>query len=141
VTDRALRIAIGVLAIAGISIAGYLTYARYAHVELICSTGGCETVQRSRYSVVAGVPVAVLGLIGFVVLLATAALPQGWAAAAGAATALAGLVFAVYLLVLQLFVIDAVCQWCVASDVAVALIAVLAALRLRGASFSLSAAS
>ena len=140
-TDRTLRIAIGVLAIAGIATAGYLTYARYAHVELICSTGGCETVQRSRYSVVAGVPVAVLGLIGYLVLLATAALPQAWAAAAGAATALAGLVFAVYLLVLQLFVIDAVCQWCVASDVAVALIAALAVLRLRGASFSPPAAS
>ena len=89
-TDRTLRIAIGVLAIAGIATAGYLTYARYAHVELICSTGGCETVQRSRYSVVAGVPVAVLGLIGYVVLLATAALPQAWAAAAGARRPLRG---------------------------------------------------
>jgi uncharacterized membrane protein len=141
VTDRTLRLAIGVLAIAGIAIAGYLTYARYADVELICSTGGCETVQRSRYSVVAGVPVAVLGLIGYAVLLATAALPRAWAVAAGAAAALAGLVFAAYLLVLQLFVIDAVCQWCVASDVVLAVIAALAVLRLRGASFSSSPAS
>jgi uncharacterized membrane protein len=141
VTDRALRLAIGVLAIAGIAIAGYLTYARYANVELICSTGGCETVQRSRYSVVAGVPVAVLGLIGYAVLLATAALPQAWAVAAGAAAALAGLVFAAYLLVLQLFVIDAVCQWCVASDLVLAVIAVLAVLRLRRASFSSPSAS
>jgi uncharacterized membrane protein len=141
VTDRALRLAIGVLAIAGIAIAGYLTYARYANVELICSTGGCETVQRSRYSVVAGVPVAVLGLIGYAVLLATAALPQAWAVAVGAAAALAGLVFAAYLLVLQLFVIDAVCQWCVASDVVLAVIAVLAVLRLRRASFSSPSAS
>lgn len=140
-TERALRLALGVLAAAGIAIAGYLTYARYANVELICSTGGCETVQRSRYSVVAGVPVAVLGLIGYAVLLATAALPQAWAVAAGAAAALAGLVFAAYLLLLQLFVIDAVCQWCVASDVVLTVIAVLAVLRLRGASFSSSPAS
>jgi uncharacterized membrane protein len=141
VSDRTLRIAIGALAVAGIAIAGYLTYARYADVQLICSTGGCETVQRSRYSVVAGMPVAVLGLIGYVVLLATAVLPHAWAAAAGAAAALAGLVFALYLLVLQLAVIDAVCQWCVASDVVVAAIAVLAVLRLRRASFSPAAAS
>lgn len=140
-SDRTLRIAIGALAVAGIAIAGYLTYARYADVQLICSTGGCETVQRSRYSVVAGMPVAVLGLIGYVVLLATAVLPHAWAAAAGAAAALAGLVFALYLLVLQLAVIDAVCQWCVASDVVVAAIAVLAVLRLRRASFSPAAAS
>jgi uncharacterized membrane protein len=141
VSERTLRAAIGVLAVAGLGVAGYLTYARYAHVELICSTGGCETVQRSRYAVLAGVPVAVLGLAGYVGLLVTAALPQAWAAAAGAAAALAGLVFAAYLLVVQVFVIDAVCQWCVASDVVLAAIAVLAVLRLRAASFSPPAAS
>jgi uncharacterized membrane protein len=141
VSERTLRAAIGALAIAGLAVAGYLTYARYAHVELICSTGGCETVQGSRYAVVAGVPVAVLGLIGYVVLLVTALLPQPWAAAAGAAAALAGLAFAAYLLVVQLVVIDAVCQWCVASDAVLAAIAVLAVLRLRGASFSPPAAS
>jgi uncharacterized membrane protein len=141
VSERTLRIAIGVLAVAGLAVAGYLTYARYAHVELVCSTGGCETVQRSRYAVVAGVPVAVLGLVGYAVLLVTAALPQAWAAAVGAGAALAGLVFAVYLLVVQVAVIDAVCQWCVASDVLMAAIAVLALLRLRHTSFSPQAAS
>jgi uncharacterized membrane protein len=141
VSDRTLRIAIGMLSVAGLGVAGYLTYARYAHVELICSTGGCETVQRSRYAVVAGVPVAVLGLVGYVVLLVTAVLPQAWAAAVGAGAALVGLVFAAYLLVVQVAVIDAVCQWCVASDALLAAIAVLAVLRLRSASFSTPAAS
>ena len=140
-SDRTLRIAIGLLAVAGLGVAGYLTYARYAHVELICSTGGCETVQRSRYAVVAGVPVAVLGLVGYAVLLMTAVLPQAWAAAVGAGAALFGLLFAVYLLVVQLAVIDAVCQWCVASDALLAAIAVFAVLRLRGASFSPSVTS
>jgi uncharacterized membrane protein len=141
VSDRALRIAIGALAVAGIAIAGYLTYARYSDVELICSTGGCETVQRSRYSVVAGVPVAVLGLGGYVFLLVTAWLRQAWAVVAAAAAALAGFVFGAYLFVLQVAVIDAVCQWCVASDVALTAIAVLAVLRLRRASFSPPATS
>jgi uncharacterized membrane protein len=141
VSDRTLRIAIGMLSVAGLGVAGYLTYARYAHVELICSTGGCETVQRSRYAVVAGVPVAVLGLVGYVVLLVTAVLPQAWAAAVGAGAALVGLLFAAYLLVVQVAVIDAVCQWCVASDALLAAIAVFAVLRLRSASFSTRAAS
>jgi uncharacterized membrane protein len=141
VSEGTLRIAIGVLAVAGLAVAGYLTYARYAHVTLVCSTGGCETVQHSRYAVVAGVPVAVLGFVGYAVLLVTAGLPQAWAAAVGAGAALAGLVFAVYLLVVQVAVIDAICQWCVASDVILAAIAVLAVLRLRYTSFSPQAAS
>jgi uncharacterized membrane protein len=83
----------------------------------------------------------VLGLVGYAVLLVTAALPQAWAAAVGAGAALAGLAFAVYLLVVQVAVIDAICQWCVASDVILAAIAVLAVLRLRHTSFSPQAAS
>jgi uncharacterized membrane protein len=141
VSERTLRIAIGVLAVAGLGVAGYLTYARYAHVQLVCSTGGCETVQHSRYAVVAGIPVAVLGLVGYAVLLVTAALPQAWAAAVGAGAALTGLAFAVYLLIVQVAVIDAICQWCVASDVILTAIAVLAVLRLRHTSFSPQAAS
>ncbi len=140
-TDRRLRVGIALLAVAGAGIAGYLTYARYAHVELICSTGGCETVQRSRYAVVAGVPVAVLGLAGYVFLFATALVSRPWAVVAGAAGALAGVLFGLYLLVVQVFVIDAVCQWCVASDVALAAIAVLAVLRLARASFPAPPAS
>jgi uncharacterized membrane protein len=140
-TDRTVRVAIGALAVAGLGVVAYLTYARYAHVELICSTGGCETVQRSRYAVVAGVPVAVLGLAGYGVLLVTAALPQSWAAAVGAGAALAGLAFAAYLLVVQLMVVDAICQWCVASDVILAALAALAVVRLRRTSFSPAPAS
>ena len=136
-TERSLRIAIGALSFAGVAIAGYLTYARYTDVSILCATGGgCETVQRSDYSVVAGVPVAVVGLAGYLVLLATAALPQVWAAATGAAAALSGPAFAAYLLVVQVAVIDAVCSWCATSDAVLAAIAILAALRLRGANFA-----
>ena len=135
-SERSLRIAIGALSLVGIAIAGYLTYARYADVSIICPTGGgCETVQQSEYSVVAGVPVAVVGLAGYLALLVTAALPQAWAATAGATAALSGLAFAAYLLVVQIAVIDAVCGWCVASDVVLAAIAVLTVLRLSGPSF------
>ena len=63
-SDRALRFCVGALASAGLLVTGYLTYARYADASITCTTGGCETVQESSYATVAGVPVAVLGLLG-----------------------------------------------------------------------------
>ena len=44
-TDRALRGAVGCLALAGAGIAGYLVYARYTGTTIVYATGGCETVQ------------------------------------------------------------------------------------------------
>jgi uncharacterized membrane protein len=122
-SDRALRSAVGVLATAGAAIAGYLTYARFTHTTLACSTGGCEVVQRSDYAELAGIPVALLGLAAYVFLLGTAFLSSEPARAAAAAVAVAGAAFSAYLVYIQIAVIDAICQWCIASDVVMALIA------------------
>jgi uncharacterized membrane protein len=130
-TDRTLRVAVGVLAAAGAAVAGYLAYARYAETALACATGGCETVQRSDYAVIAGVPVAVLGLGAYLVLLGTAFATSEVARLVGAVIAVSGTLFAAYLLYAQVVVIDAVCQWCVTSDVLVTLLAVACVLRLR----------
>jgi uncharacterized membrane protein len=124
VTESQLRPAIGALALAGLAIASYLTYARYSGTQLYCATGGCETVQHSRYAVIAGIPVAVLGLAAYGAVLGTAIAPGSTAAALGFGLAAAGVVFSAYLLVAQLFLIHAVCQWCVASDVVVTLLAI-----------------
>jgi uncharacterized membrane protein len=63
--DRRLRIAIGVLCVIGIGVAGYLTYTHYEGLRVLClSSGGCETVQQSAYSKLDGIPVAVVGLAG-----------------------------------------------------------------------------
>ena len=121
--DRALRTAVGILAAAGAAIAGYLTYARYAHTTIACTTGGCEIVQRSNYAELAGIPVALLGLMAYVFLLGTAFSSAELARAAGAAVAVAGAAFSAYLVYVQIAVIDAICQWCVASDVVMALLA------------------
>ena len=129
-SEGRLRLALALLALTGAAVASYLVYARYSGTRIACATGGCETVQHSRSAELAGVPVAVLGLVLYLALV-LCALARGAAAAAGAALALAGLLFAGYLLVVQLAVIDAVCQWCVASDVILAAIAVLAVVRLR----------
>lgn len=129
-TERRLRAAIAALALTGVGIAAYLTYVRYAGVRIACATGGCETVQQSSYAKVAGVPVAVLGLAGYVAILATALFAGSGAAALGAMLSGGGFLFSLYLLYAQLFEIDAVCQWCIASDVVIGLLALATALRL-----------
>lgn len=132
-TDRALRIAAALVALAGVAVAGYLTWAHFADSAVVCvAGGGCETVQKSDYAEIAGVPVALLGLIAYTVVLALVAWDSLTARLGAATLALVGLLFGMYLLALQLFVIDAVCVWCLANDVLIApALAVLTGLRLR----------
>ena len=132
-SDRALRLLVALVALAGVVLAGYLTSAHYADASLVCPVGGgCETVQESEYAEIAGVPVAVLGLGAYVVLLALVLWDAPAARVAAAAIALVGVLFSAYLLVVQLFVLDAVCVWCLVNDVLIApALAVLTALRLR----------
>jgi uncharacterized membrane protein len=133
VSDRRLRLGAGIVALAGLAIAGYLTWVHFDDAALVCvAGGGCETVQESEYAEIAGVPVAVLGLAAYAVILGLIALDSPSARLGAAMLALVGLVFSMYLLALQLFVIDAVCAWCLANDVVIApLLAVLTALRVR----------
>jgi uncharacterized membrane protein len=130
-SDRHLRGAVAALAAIGAGLAAYLTYVRYADATIVCATGGCETVQRSDFAVLAGVPVAVLGLGAYLVLLATSLSKSDFTRMTGAVVAVSGVLFAVYLLYTQIILIDAVCQWCVASDGLIALLAVASVLRLR----------
>lgn len=132
-TDRHLRAAVAALALLGVAIAGYLTVAHFADVRIACPTGGCETVQSSRYSELLGIPVALLGLGAYLVVLATAASAREAARALGAAVAVGGAVFALYLVYVQAVVLEAFCLWCLANDAVIVLLAVAAALRLRSA--------
>jgi uncharacterized membrane protein len=126
-----LRVAIGALALVGAGIAAYLTVVKLSHVSPVCPTGGCATVERSKYAELAGIPTAFFGLLAYLAVFATALRREESALVAGAAVALVGVAYAAYLLVVQLAVIDAVCTWCVASDVVVALLAALAVVRLQ----------
>ena len=132
-SDRSLRIAVAALALVGAGIAAYLTYARYAHVTIACSTGGCETVQSSDYAEIVGIPVAVLGLAGYLAIFATALFHGELARVVGAGLALGGLVFSVYLILVQVFAIEAFCQWCLASDVVMLFLTLAALARVRQA--------
>lgn len=132
-SDRLLRIGAAAVCLAGIGIAGYLSWARVADATVICvAGGGCETVQNSDYAELLGVPVAVLGLGTYAVILALIAWDAPLARLGAASIALFGMLFSIYLLVVQAFVIEAFCTWCVANDVLIApALALLTALRLR----------
>jgi uncharacterized membrane protein len=128
--DRRLRIAIGVICLIGIGIAGYLTYVHYAGLKVVClSSGGCETVQSSRFAKLDGIPVAVLGLIGYITILLSLALPSDLGRSAGFGVALIGFLFSMYLTYRELFTIKAICQWCVSSAVLMTILVVLTAIR------------
>ncbi len=132
-SDRVLRVALIVVSLAGIAVAGYLTYVHYEPKALICTgSGGCETVQESSYAVLIGIPIAVLGLGVWVVALALTIWNSELARTLTAAIAIGSLAFAAYLVILQLFVIDAICVWCMVNDlVLVPALTILALLRLR----------
>jgi uncharacterized membrane protein len=132
-SDRSLRIAAILVTLAGIGVAGYLTWAHFADQSVICvQGGGCEKVQDSSYSEIAGIPVAVLGLASYLTVLALLVWDAPIARLSAATIAVVGLLFGAYLVVVQLFVIDAVCVWCMANDLVIGpALAVLTLLRLR----------
>ena len=134
-SDRILRIALLAVTGAGVAVAAYLTWVHFQPDSLICTGGGgCEKVQDSEYSVIAGIPVAVLGLGAWVAALALALWDSELARTLLTALSLVALAFAVYLVILQLFVINAICVWCMVNDVVlVPLLAALALVRVRRA--------
>jgi uncharacterized membrane protein len=134
------RVSIAALAAVGAAVTGYLTLAHYDGARLVCPTSGCETVQHSSYALLLGVPVALLGLLAFLGMLAAAAVDTPSARTAGAALALTAFIFSGYLFVVQLAVIHALCTWCVMTDVATTLLLPLTWLRVRATSSAPGAA-
>jgi uncharacterized membrane protein len=133
------RMGAALLSLAGLFISAYLYLYKLGRIgSLACGTGGCETVQLSPWSRVAGVEVALIGVLGYAALLGAslAALQPGLSGQRWPATLLAGLagvgvLFTAYLTYLELFVIHAICRWCVASGVIILAILAAALLELR----------
>jgi uncharacterized membrane protein len=130
-TDRRLRGAIFALALVGFGVAAYLTYVHYEDIKPVCGLGGdCQKVQTSQWSELGGLPVALIGLIGYALILASLFVPGEPGRLAGAFLALIGFAFSAYLTYRELFSIDAICPWCVVSACLMTLLAVLTATRL-----------
>jgi uncharacterized membrane protein len=126
-----LRFAAAGLALVGVGIASYLLYVRHSGAAPACTSGGCDTVQRSAYSEIFGVPVAAFGLVGYLCILVSSAARGERARFGQASIALTAFGFSTYLLFVQVLVIGALCDWCLASDAVTTAVAGLALVRLR----------
>src|SRR5262245_25709203 len=116
----------------GIGVATYIAIAEAGGGAPTCLAGGggCETVAESPYSDLAGINVALIGIAGYVLLLVASLLRGDGARLGGFALALAGFGFSVYLTYLELFVIEAVCEWCVVSAILMTILFGLNAVRM-----------
>jgi uncharacterized membrane protein len=134
VSEGALRRVAAFLAAFGLGVAAYIAIAEADGGAPACfaGSGGCATVAASSHSELAGISVALIGVVGYALLLGAALLRGDGARMAGFGLGLAGFGYTVYLTYLELFVIDAICQWCMVSAVLmVALFAVSATRMLR----------
>ena len=130
------RMSAALLSLAGLFISAYLYLYKIGRIgTLACGTGGCEAVQLSPWSRVAGIEVALIGVVGYAALtaLSLAALQPGlssrrWPTLALLLLAGTGVAFTIYLTYLELFVIHAICRWCVGSGLIIVAIFILAVL-------------
>jgi uncharacterized membrane protein len=124
------------IALAGMFVALYLSLYKLGYIgALVCAVGSCEKVQTSRWASLLGAPVAVWGVVFYVVVLAIALVGMRPTLADDRRLSLllvlvtgGGVLFSAWLTYLELFVIDAICQWCVISallTVALLLVSVL----------------
>jgi uncharacterized membrane protein len=130
-TDLRLRQVVASLATVGVGVAGYLTDVHYAGLTPVCAIShGCETVQSSRYAFLGGVPVALLGLIAYLIVLASSLARGERALLTGFGLSVIGFAFSVYLTYREVFTIHAICSWCVSSAIVFTLLAVVSTARL-----------
>jgi uncharacterized membrane protein len=125
-----------VLTALGLVVASYLTYIHYAGIKPLCGRngGGCEIVQTSAYSKLAGVPVALIGLLGYIAILGSLLVRESETSRfATVAFTVIGFGFSAYLTYRELFTIHHICEYCVSSAVVVTILMCLAVWRfLRG---------
>ena len=130
------RMAIATVALVGLFVAVYLTLYKLGAIgELTCTVGSCETVQTSRWATFLGLPVAAWGVGFYLATLVVAFLGLQDRHADSPTLSLVlvamsgwGVLFSGWLTWLELFVIDAICMWCVISAILVAIIFVLSVL-------------
>jgi uncharacterized membrane protein len=127
------------LALAGMGVSGYLTWAHLASQSVACGQSrGCDIVQQSVYSEVGGIPVALLGLVAYTALLVLTLLrgriPEdldSYIPLAIFGISLIGVLYSAYLTYLELVVIYAICKWCISSAIIITVISLLSLVDLK----------
>ena len=133
------RMIVAALALAGIFLALYLLLYKLGMIgALTCNVGSCETFNTSKWARFLGIPVAGWGVAWYMATfaMAVASIQGRFADSPGISLALlvmttTGLIFSAYLTWLELFVIHAICQWCVVSAVLVLVMFILTVLDYR----------
>jgi uncharacterized membrane protein len=129
-----LDFAIPILAIIGLGASIYLTYVEVTHTHALCGpVGDCNAVQSSPYAKLFGViPIGLVGALGYIAILVTwiwrRVRSDAFSRVAGPimfGMALFGTLFSVYLTYLELFVIHAVCIWCLSSAIIITVLLLL----------------
>jgi len=129
------RMGIALLALVGVLVSTYLMLHRLGYIgSLACGVdGGCSTVQSSEFATFVGIPVPLVGLVGYGALMAVAlaSISPRWQDSRALAALLFGMagvgfLFSAYLTALEAFVIHAWCRWCVASAIIATLVFLLA---------------
>ena len=132
--EGTLRMIATFVAAFGLGVATYIAIEAAGGDAPACIAGssGCETVANSTYSHLLGVNIAVFGIAGYALLLAAALLRGDGARMAGFGLSLAGFGYSVFLTYLELFKIEAICQWCMASAVLMTVLFGLSTIRMVG---------
>lgn len=128
------RMLTALVALVGLFVAAYLALYKLGVIgTLACGAGSCETVQLSRWATFLGIPVALWGVGYYAVVfgVAFAGVQERWSESRGLALSLLaltgwGVIYSAWLTYLELFVINAICRWCVVSAVIAAALFVLA---------------
>jgi uncharacterized membrane protein len=126
----AARILIPVSGVAGLGVSGYLTYTHFANVAAVCVLNAkCETVLTSRFAEIWNIPLALIGMVMYLVIICLGLLlwrkESAWehvTAAGILGVGLVGIIFTAYLYYLEIFVLHGFCSWCVISSIILAFI-------------------
>jgi uncharacterized membrane protein len=133
-SEWTLQRAIAFAAALGVAVAAYIAIAEAGGDSPVCLAGGsgCRTVAESSYSEAAGINIAIFGVVGYLLLLATAFFANDTARFGGFVVSLGGFGYSVFLTYVEIFKIEAICHWCIASAVLMTILFALNAIRLIG---------
>lgn len=124
--EGVLRVVLAVVAVLGLAVAAYLTYVRYSGGEVACVVGGgCDTVQKSEYATLVGIPVPALGLAGYTGFLVSALIPGPLGRALGLFNGVVAFGFSAWLTAVEAFILETWCAWCVTSATLVTIATVI----------------
>ncbi len=135
--DKRLRQIMIVLTIIGLLVSVYMTVYKFTKIEAMCiGSGGCSEVNSSRYSEINGIPVAMLGVLGYATILALLLLErrpgffQEYGTMLQFGVSLIGFLFTLYLIFLEVAIIKAYCPFCLTSQAVMTIIFILSLIRL-----------